>query len=469
MTHTWDLHSPSSSDLCRPLPPGGGRAFCFLRRCLPALFVVSLLPAFPLHAQDFNTTTHTAAKPQTAKREEANTAMDAHDYAKAVTLLTPLAAENPKDAHLLYDLGAAQDALDQTAPAEASYRAAKADDPAFFDPRLALALLLARRGRLPDAREELAAAVTLPEAGIDPALRARAYRTLARIDQTARPADARDELLAALKLSPETPEDTLMAAELTTKSNNGAAAGEASLRKLVAEHPNDPQMATALAEVLMAQHRDDEAEPLLRGAAKANPGDPAVIARLAALLNRQGKAAEAVPLLAPVYAANQDSIELGHLMAELYTATGDYAQAGTLYQKLLVQSPGNLLFLTSRADALIRLKRYAEAQPLLAEAVAAGPGHFRSPEEFGQAAGALAFASSENNDPTGSLQALALRATVLPPTPSTLFLAAIALDKLHRTKQAQQAYKEFLAASNGALPDQEFEARHRLIALEHTK
>ena len=54
-------------------------------------------------------------------------------------------------------------------------------------------------------------------------------------------------------------------------------------------------------------------------------------------------------------------------------------------------------------------------------------------------------------------------------SPSSLFLAATAHDKLHHTKQATDLYKQFLSVANGQFPDEEWEARHRLITLEHTK
>jgi len=58
---------------------------------------------------------------------------------------------------------------------------------------------------------------------------------------------------------------------------------------------------------------------------------------------------------------------------------------------------------------------------------------------------------------------------VLPQSPSSLFLAATAHDKLHHTKQATDLYKQFLSVANGQFPDEEWEARHRLITLDHTK
>ncbi len=71
--------------------------------------------------------------------------------------------------------------------------------------------------------------------------------------------------------------------------------------------------------------------------------------------------------------------------------------------------------------------------------------------------------------PETTLQALTLRATVFANSPSTLFLEATAHDKLHHIKQATDLYKQFLSVANGKFPDEEWEARHRLITLEHMK
>jgi hypothetical protein len=64
------------------------------------------------------------------------------------------------------------------------------------------------------------------------------------------------------------------------------------------------------------------------------------------------------------------------------------------------------------------------------------------------------------------LQALAARATVLPNSPSSLFLEATSYDTLRENKEAAKAYRAFLAVANGKYPDQEFQARHRLVALD---
>jgi predicted Zn-dependent protease len=405
-----------------------------------------------------------------AQRVAANEALEAHDFPRALKLLAPLAAASPKDALLLYDLGSAQDALDQAGPATQSYRAAITDDPALLAPRVALGLLLARGGQLEEARTEFLEAVKVETKGqpADNLLKARAYRALARIDQKPRPADARDELLEALKLSPETPEDTLLAAELAAASSDGAPAAEAQYRRLLAARPNDAAATAALAHLLILQKRQPEAETLLKAAVAANPGDPALTTQLATLYTGQGKFADAVPLLEGLHAANPRDMDVAHFLTNLYLQQRNYAQAEPILAQLALARPTDMSIMADRADALIHLKRYAEAEALLTRAVAQ-PTRFETPAALGNAAGALAFAASENNDPAEALRALTLRATVLPPSPPMLFLAAISEDKLNHVKLAVQAYKDFLAASNGTLPDQEFEAQHRLVALEHRK
>jgi predicted dinucleotide-utilizing enzyme len=94
---------------------------------------------------------------------------------------------------------------------------------------------------------------------------------------------------------------------------------------------------------------------------------------------------------------------------------------------------------------------------------------FGNDDAWADTAEHLAFAASKNKDPQTSLKALAARETVVPNDASSLFLEAISHDALRQNKDAIVSYKEFLAVSNGKFPDQEFEARHRLVALQNEK
>ena len=443
-----------------------------LRLLLCALCVLPL--SVLCRAQDFSSNLQQPTTTPNPKFDEANAALEAHDYEKALWLLTPLAAASPNDATILYDLASVQDALDQASPAEHTYHAAIAADPKQIAPHVALGLMLARNDRRDEARVEFLAAVALPmpasqqEQSAGAGYKGVAYRALARIDEKSRPADARDELLEALKLSPETPEDALLGAELAESATNGASAAEAAYRRVLARTPNDPAATSELAHLLVKELHSDEAEDILSNALKAHPNDPALTVQLATLYATQSKTDLALPLVQHLHEVAPSDPNVGRLLANLYLDTKDYANAEPLLATLSTQNPRDPTLVDDRARALIHLKRFADAQQILARVVAQ-PAMFPTPADLGNAAGDLAFAAASNNDPAAALQALQVRATVLPTSAPVLFLTAISHDKLHHFKQAVEAYKLFLDASKGTNPDEEFEARHRIIALAPLK
>jgi len=51
----------------------------------------------------------------------------------------------------------------------------------------------------------------------------------------------------------------------------------------------------------------------------------------------------------------------------------------------------------------------------------------------------------------------------------TYFLRATAYDHLRDARQASKYYHEFLDNAGGKYPDQEWQAKHRLIAIEPKK
>lgn len=435
----------------------------FLILTFSTIFFVSL----PAYAQLPPGTTD-ATQPQAPSdplQTQANEALAKQDYTHALKLLTTLAERNPNNAPILYNLAFTQDALNQTTTAEANYRQAITADPNFLDPHIALGLLLARNDRRTEAHAELLKATTLKTD--NDALKARAYRALARLDQTSNPSAASDELLQAIKISPETPDDILLSGEMAEASGDNGAA-EAAYRRLLAVDPQNHDATAALTHLLLHQQKPDQAESLLLASLARDPDNPTLNAQLASLYERQNKPEQALPIAEKLHAAHPDDIPVTRLLAGLYSRNQQYDKALPLYAALATANPHDPTLLDNNADALIHLKRFAEAEALLQRAVA-NPDAFSSKNDLGNAASHLAFAASSNDDPKVTLQALTLRATVLPNSPSSLFLEATAHDKLHHTKQATDLYKQFLSVANGQFPNEEWEARHRLIALEHTK
>lgn len=452
----------------------------------PVCFALILLTA-TLPAQDFSHP-ETQPAPQTALIQQANDAVAAGDFHAALKILTALNTQTPNNPQILYDLGLTLEALAPAAannpqPAsntstdaltpESCYRAAIASDPTFSAAHVALGLLLARTNRSAEARTQLLAAVQLPD--IDSAVRGRALRALARIDQLSSPPNptaASDELLAAIKLTPEQPDDILLAAQIAEAAADLPGAEQA-YRRYIALTPQDPAVTAALAHVLLAEHHTAEAEAILTPALAHDPGNPSFTAQLAEAYLASGdsaKIAQAVPLVEALHARNPDNANVTRVLAHVYLDTGHPDQADPLYASLIAAAgdhPDPTL-LDDRAQTLILLHRPGEAEKLLKQAVAT-PAAFPNPAAFADAATHLAFAASEIDDPRTTLQALALRAKVQPPSPSSLFLEATANDDLHQSSKAAELYKQFLAAAHGTLPDQESQARQRLAALEQRK
>jgi hypothetical protein len=68
--------------------------------------------------------------------------------------------------------------------------------------------------------------------------------------------------------------------------------------------------------------------------------------------------------------------------------------------------------------------------------------------------------------PATTLHALAMRSKFLPEAPATYFLCATSYDTMHDKDKAVMYYHHFLESAAGKFPDQEWQAKQRLIVLE---
>ncbi len=399
---------------------------------------------------------------------EAESSLEKQDYKTAEAKLKVLAASDPKDGRVQYDLGFAEERNGEEADAAKAYAAAIAAMPEFAEPKVALGLLDARSGHIEDAHKQLTDAAMIQTAA--PELRGRALRALAHLDETSNPAAAREELLAALKLTPETPDDVLMGAELADREGDAADAVPAYQRALKLM-PGDLDATAGLAHALQHEGKLADADVVLSAALKEHPNDVRLVAQAASLYAAQGKAAEAIPRLEQLRGSDAKMAsdpDMTRLLAQLEYMNGDNVKAETLYTQLLAANPNDPMLLDALGSAQVKQGKDAEAEATFVKAVKLRA-EFHDDQAWGEAEGHLAFAASKNNDPQTSLAALDARSTVLPNSPTSLFLQATAHDKLHQNKQAIAAYKAFLALAGDKFPDQTFEAQHRIIALEHVR
>ena len=388
---------------------------------------------------------------------EAEAAIEAKNYSAAESRLDLWLSAHPNDARALFDRGYAADAQNQTAEAESWYRKAITADPKQFESRLAIGLLLAQQNDK-GAREQLQAATQLDPNPPNPAAKAQAYRALARLLRSSDPTAARDALVAALKLTPETPQDTLLTAQIAENAGENDLAEQA-YRRLLQQAPNSSPATAGLAHLMIREKRYADAQPLVEAALRRDPDDPALNAQLAAILNAQGKQADALAVLEKVHQIEPSSRSVTSMLADAELQAGNLDKADALYQQLLIAEPNDPALHDARGQILIRRQRYEEALAVFHKALAKNPADV-------DAWSGIAFADSELHRYTDELQALSMRSKYAPDNPPTLFLWATAYDNLHQSKAAADFYHRFLVAAQGKYPDQEWQARHRLVALK---
>ncbi len=389
--------------------------------------------------------------------QEAEALLSQSNWKSASDKLNTYLAAHPSDARALFDAGYAADAQNRSDDAAAFYRRAIASDNSLLEAHLSLGLLLARQNKPDEARKELKAATQLSAAENGPAFRARAWRALAQIDRTTDPASASNDLIEALKLTPETPEDTLLAADLASSAGEWDAA-EKAYRSVLAKDPKSTAASSGLAHVLIAKKNYPEAETFLRTALESSPNNPALTAQLALVLAAQDKG-EALPVLEKLHTDHPNDTAITRMLAEIRAEAGDTAGSDQLYTALLATSPRDPELLIGHGQNLIRNLHFAEAYLVFKQASEAAP---TNPDAWS----GLAFAASKTSRPSEAIRALTARAQFLPESASTYFLWATSYDALHNRASAATYYHHFLDAAQGKFPDQEWQARQRLALLE---
>lgn len=398
-----------------------------------------------------------AAEPVSPQLAAAESLIATSDWKGAEIKLAAYLVAHPNDARALFDAGYVADQQQKDGDASAYYSRAVQANPKSFEARLAYGLLLARQGRLDDAQPQLEAATSLDPGEAGPALKARAWRALAQIDRRTDPAKASADLLEALKISPETPRDTLLAAELAEQSGQTDAA-EAAYRRVLAKDPKSAEAQAGLAQILIKKKQYPEAEQLLRSAMQQAPNDPGLDAELVTALAAQNKP-EALPLLQKLHAAHADDENITRMLADALSGARETAAADQLYTSLLASHPHDPDLLIAHGENLVLQQKFADAFDIFTKATELAPAN---PDGWS----GLAFAASKTGRPSITLHALTMRSRYLPESASTYFLWATSYDSLHDRKAAITFYHHFLEAAAGKFPDQEWQARQRLLELE---
>ncbi len=381
------------------------------------------------------------------------------NYPAAEPLLRKVTEVDPANYVAWFELGFVANELGKVDDSIAAYRKSVAAKPDVFESNLNLGLQLAKTNQA-DAEQFLRAATTLKPTSHEAEGRARAWLSLGHLLERNKPDDALAAYRQAAVLQPKDPEPHVSAGALLEKQNKPADA-EQEYQEALALDPNSDAL-TGLVNLYTHGRRFPEAADYLRKFVAAHPKDAAGHIQLGRVLAAEGKNDEAIAELEAGAKLAPADLSAQRDLCDLYAAAGKHPEAEAAYRALIASHPNEAELHDGLGKQLLSQKKFPEAQQEFLEAIKMNP-------NLGSAYGDLAFVASENKEYPLVLKALSLRAKLLPDDAGTYFLRASAFDHLKDFKQAAANYHLFLKVANGKYPDQEWQAQHRLIAIEPKK
>jgi tetratricopeptide (TPR) repeat protein len=399
-----------------------------------------------------------ATPPEIAQAEDA---IQKNDFAAAETLLKKAIDKDPKNYQAWFDLGFVLNRVGRIEESIHAYRQSVAAKPDVFETNLNLGLMLVRFNS-PEAERYLRAATGLKPTDHVEEGQARAWLSLAHLIENTKPEDALAAYRKASELTPKDPEPHLSAGLLHERQKEFSDA-EGEYKQVLALDPHSPEAAIGLTNIYMKSGRLGDAEPLLRRLATERPDDAGIHLQLGRVLAAQGKKDDAIAEIQTALKLAPADSEAQRELVDLYSSAGKNDLAETTYRALVTAQPKDPELHRGLGQALLRQKKFPEAQQEFLTALRLKRD---SPDVYVD----LAFAASENKNYELTIRALNGRTLLNAELPAIcFFLRASAYDHLRDYKQAAVDYHHFLDVANGKYPDQEWQATHRLIAIEPKK
>ena len=396
--------------------------------------------------------------PEIAQAEDA---IQKNDFTSAETLLKKAIDKDPKSYQAWFDLGFVLNRLGRVEDSIHAYRQSVAAKPEVFETNLNLGLMLVRFNS-PEAERYLRAATGLKPTDQVEEGQARAWLALAHLLENTKPEDALAAYRKASELTPKDPEPHLSAGLLQERQKEFSAA-EAEYKQVLAVDPHSTEAAIGLTNLYMKSGRLGEAEPLLRRLATERPDDSGIHLQLGRVLAAQSKKDDAITEIQTALQLAPADSDAQREIADLYSSAGKNDLAENTYRALVTTQPKDAELHRGLGQALLRQKKFPEAQQEFLTALRLKRD---SPDVYVD----LAFAASENKNYELTIRALNGRTLLNAELPAIcFFLRASAYDHLRDYKQAAVDYHHFLDVANGKYPDQEWQATHRLIAIEPKK
>ena len=395
-----------------------------------------------------------------AELTQAEAAIDKQNYAAAEPLLRKLVVRDASNYEAWFDLGFVENELGNVDASITAYRKSVAAKPDVFESNLNLGLQLAKTGQ-PDAEEFLRAATRLQPTSHSAEGQYRAWLSLAQVIAKAKPEEALAAYQQAESLQPKEAEPHLSAGQLFDGESKFAEA-EQEYRQALALDSGSTDAVIGLANIYMRGRRLPEAEDSLRKLLAEHADSATIHIQLGRVLAAEGKTDAAIAELQAGLKLAPGDDGARRELADLYVSAGKNELAEAAYRELLAAHPNEAELHDGLGKALLWQKKSPEAQREFLIALKLKP-------DYGNAYYDLAFAANDIKDYPLVIRSLDARAKLLPETPMTYFLRASAYDHLRDFKNAASNFHLFLNLAKGKYPDQEWQAQHRLIAIEPKK
>jgi tetratricopeptide (TPR) repeat protein len=401
--------------------------------------------------------TEQGVSPKVAAAEDA---IEHKQFPQAEAALKQATADNPKDYRAWFDLAFVYGATDRKAEAIDAYKKSVAADPTVFESTLNLGLMLSETGS-PEAEQYLRAATKLkPQSNPQKEL-ARTWFALGRVLKDKDTAGAADAFAQSAKLDPTNPQPHMAAGQMFAKEHELPSA-EREYQQAAQLDPKSKEPVEALANLYLKASQPGKAEEVLRKLVSLEPANAAAHLELSRVLMSEKKFDEAGEQTDAVLKLEPQNKDAQQQALAIAAERKQYPQMIAQLRAQLAKSPNDAKLQYQLGNALMHAKDFKAAQNELIKALKLKP-------DSGEAYGDLAVVASENQQFELALKALEARAHYLPEVPGTYFLRASAYDHLRQPKLAAENYHRFLDVANGRYPEEEWKARHRLIAIEPDK
>ena len=383
--------------------------------------------------------------------KDAVAALERQDYAQAAELLEKVAAEDPENVEVRFNLAYAYSELKQNAKAIEHYRKVVGIKPGLVSARMNLGILLMSEDRTAEAVLHFRVVAEARPEDFAP----RLYYAHALLN-SGDPESAIEPYEQAVRLNPDSAEAFLGLGQSLAQAGRLEAAAP-HYQKAAELDPQLSEMTLELAELLEKSNHTEQALSIYRSYLRSHPDAIAVRERIGMLLMEQQSYAEAAEIFEAAAKRQPSAANLAAL-AQAYSLRDQPEKALHLWRQAASASPSNGELRLRYATSLLHAEQFEDAARNYLAAV-------EQDATLSDAWSGLAFSLYKVENFGGALKALEQSSQIAPPKPAQVYFQAIIEDKLQMYKEAQASYQNFLTM-NAGMSDEEWKSKERLKVIE---